>query len=77
MDKPADTDKQTGHRAAFGQRVRALRKAAGLTQEALAGAAGMDRAFLVEIEAGRRNPSLDTIHRLADTLGVPVTDLFT
>jgi transcriptional regulator with XRE-family HTH domain len=77
VDKPADTSRRTTNRQAFGARVRELRKTAGLTQEALAGAAGMDRAFLVEIEAGRRNPSLDTIHRIADTLGVPVTDLFT
>jgi transcriptional regulator with XRE-family HTH domain len=72
VDKAADTDAyaRQEHRRAFGDRVRELRKQAGLTQEALAGAAGMDRSFLAEIEGGRTNPSLDTMHRLADALGV-------
>ena len=47
-----------------------------MTQEALAAAAGMDRSFLAEIEGGRTNPSLDTIHRLADALDVQPADLF-
>lgn len=36
----------------------------------------MDRSFLAEIEAGRTNPSLDTIHRLADAVGVNPREFF-
>jgi transcriptional regulator with XRE-family HTH domain len=60
---------------AFGQALRALRKRSGLTQQQLADAAGLDRAYLGAIERGEANPSLSNLLSLAKTLRVPLRDL--
>jgi len=62
-------------RRAFGQRVRELRMALGVSQEALADRAGLHRTYVGSIERGERNLSLDAIWCLADALGVPAADL--
>lgn len=64
------------HRAAFGARVRELRNGHGWSQEDFAHKADLDRTYVSGIERGRRNPTLDIIHTLAETLDVPVSDLF-
>jgi transcriptional regulator with XRE-family HTH domain len=63
-------------RRIVGANVRRLRKARGLTQEALADAAKIDVTYLRGIEAGRRNPSLMVMARIADALAARPTDLF-
>lgn len=65
------------HRANFGARVRELRLSHGWSQEDFAHRANLDRTYVSGIERGARNPTLDIIHRLAETLGVPATELFT
>jgi len=62
--------------AAFGQRVRELRTAKGLSQEALALACDLDRTYIGGIERGERNVSLINIQKIAAALGVPVKELF-
>lgn len=62
-------------RRAFGQRVRRLRAEVGLSQEALAHRAGLDRTYVGSVERGERNISLDNIWLLADTLGVRPSQL--
>ncbi len=52
-------------RRAFGQAVRRLRSAAGMTQEDLAERSGLHRTYIVGVETGERNLSLDAIHKLA------------
>jgi transcriptional regulator with XRE-family HTH domain len=64
------------HRRQFGDRVRALRTEAGLTQERLAELARLDRSYLANVEGGGRNPTLDVIHRLSIALKVDISDLF-
>lgn len=61
---------------AFGQRIRALRTAAGLTQEDLAAHCGLFRTYMSRIETGVANPTLTMIHALAQSLGVSVAELF-
>jgi len=61
---------------AFGDRVRALRTAAGLTQEELAEHCGLFRTYLSRIETGVANPTLTMIYALAASLGVTVIDMF-
>jgi transcriptional regulator with XRE-family HTH domain len=60
----------------FGQRVRELRRAAGLTQEDLADRCGLFRTYMSRVETGQANPTLSMIHALAASLGVPVAALF-
>lgn len=56
-------------------RVLELRTKRGITQQALATAAGISRPFLVDIEKGRRGAKPDTWSRIAGALGVTVADL--
>ena len=54
----------------FGRRLREVRKQRGITQEALAAAAGLDRSYVGCVERGERNVTLVNIHRLAAACGV-------
>ncbi len=60
----------------FGVRLRELRLARHLSQEALAEAAGLDRTYVSSCERGKRNVSLENIHRLAAALRVRPDQLF-
>lgn len=62
--------------AALGGRVRALRERAGMTQEAFARAAGMNKGYAWRVEAGRQNLSLRSLGRVALVLGVSMSELF-
>ncbi len=59
-----------------GQRIRALRMAAGLTQEDLAGRIGMAVTNIHRIEAGTQNLTLRTVVRVAVGLQVDPLDVF-
>lgn len=71
----SDAD-QPAARARFAVNVRRARERAGLTQEKLAWAAGLHQTEIGRIEAGRRNPGLDTIIKIARGLGIPAAELF-
>src|SRR5437879_13574770 len=61
--------------AAFGDLLRALRAAAGLTQEELAEHAGLSGEAVRSLERGRRRrPRGTTVARLADALAVSPAD---
>jgi transcriptional regulator with XRE-family HTH domain len=62
---------------AFGAAVRELRQRRGLSQEALAKIAEVERTYLTEVELGRRNVTLINVGRLAVALGVGVGELMT
>jgi transcriptional regulator with XRE-family HTH domain len=59
-----------------GANLRRLRKGRGLSQEALAAEAGLDRTYVSSCERGRRNVSVDNICKLAAALGRDVRELF-
>jgi transcriptional regulator with XRE-family HTH domain len=61
---------------AFGLRVREIRVQKGLSQEALARLAGIDRTYIGGIERGERNAGIKNVWRIADALGIPAADLF-
>jgi transcriptional regulator with XRE-family HTH domain len=65
----------TPRQQAFGDHVRDYRAKAGLSQEALAYEAGLNRSYVASLEAGARNPSLETIARLAIALRIDAADL--
>lgn len=59
----------------FGTKLRRLRKARGLTKEKLAELAGIDYSYLNMIEAGKKNPTLNRIAKLARALDVLLDEL--
>lgn len=63
-------------RRAFGERVRKLRQEAGLSQEALAILAELDRSYIGGVERGERNVSLVNIHKIARGLKTKPEGLF-
>lgn len=58
-----------------GQRVRELRNNQGITQEALAELAGLHYSHIQRLEAGRANPTLDSLIRVSNALGVSPSQL--
>ena len=57
----------------LGARLRQLRLAAGLTQAELARRTGIHRPNIARVEAGRHTPSLETLARIANAIGVSTT----
>lgn len=56
----------------IGRRVEALRAAKGMTQEELANKAQISRPNISSIENGKYNVRLDTLHKIAEALGVEI-----
>jgi transcriptional regulator with XRE-family HTH domain len=59
----------------IGQRIREVREEKNLTQERVFLSVPMNRAHYQDIEAGRANPTLRTLLRIAHVLGVPLSEL--
>jgi len=59
-----------------GKRICVLRKQLKLTQAALASSAGMEESALQRIEAGRTNPTIKTLYKVAIALNVDIKELF-
>ena len=68
-------DQVVGRLVAGEHPVRVWRAHRGLSQAALAEAAGISRPYLSQIERRRRDGTLDTMARLARALGVDLDDL--
>lgn len=64
------SDASAGVLASVGDTLAALRRSRGLSAGQLARRAGVGKATLSEIEAGRRNATLETLHALTRALGV-------
>jgi transcriptional regulator with XRE-family HTH domain len=62
--------------AHIGQQIRLRRDAHGLSLSALAEQSGVSKGYLSQLETGSaQNPSVDTLSRIADALGTPLSDL--
>ena len=59
----------------FGNSVRTVRRASNLTQAELAKRAGMNKTYLVRIEAGDNNVTLKTAQRIACALEMDLLSL--
>jgi transcriptional regulator with XRE-family HTH domain len=70
----ATTDTATFLRA-FGDAVRARRKARGLSQEALAADIPLYRSYFADVERGARNLGMANAQRIADALDIPLSQL--
>ncbi len=60
----------------FGSAVRKWRSRLGVSQEELAGRAGLHRTYICDIERGARNVSLESIEKLARALEISTATLF-
>jgi transcriptional regulator with XRE-family HTH domain len=69
------TKNKPAARVTLARNIRQLRVKKAISQEALAELAGVHRTYLGSIERGERNVSIDNIGRLADALGVTVSEL--
>ena len=58
-----------------GRIIRSLRIRQNLSQEVLSGLAGVARSHLAMIEAGAKNANVDTLWRIADALGLRLSEL--
>ncbi len=73
--RPESAERQRGYEQAkeafeLGGRVRAERERAGLTQAELAERMGTTQPTVARLEAGGVTPSLDTLRRAAEALGL-------
>ena len=59
----------------IGWNLRSLRVAQGLSQERLALAADIDRAYVGRVERGSENVTINTLEAMATALGVPLAAL--
>ncbi len=59
-----------------GVRLRELREARGASMRSLATRSGLSANALSMIERGKTSPSVSTLYKLADALGVPITEFF-
>ena len=60
----------------IGKRLKELRRKYGLSQERLALQAEITTAYLGQIERGIKNPTVVTVGRLCDALGISLAEFF-
>src|SRR5438067_2254054 len=60
----------------FGNTLRRLRKAKGLSQERFAAHAGLHRTYIGSIERGEKSITLEAIYKIARGLDMPLSRLF-
>ena len=59
----------------IGENIRQIREKKNITQENLALEAGLNRAYIGYIERGERNPSTETMVKIAQALKISPKDL--
>lgn len=59
----------------IGPRIKWFRETRGLTQEELAGRAGVSQSYIARVELSKTSPSLKRLEKIADALGVEIKDL--
>ena len=61
----------------LGHKVRTMRQQLGYTQERLAEQCEFDRTYISQLERGLRNPSFINLMKLAQGLGISISELTT
>ena len=59
----------------LGENIRRIRLEKDMTQGDLCRKLEVDRAYMSNIESGKKNPTLSTIERIAKALGVTINEL--
>ncbi|MGW5231889.1 helix-turn-helix domain-containing protein [Streptomyces nodosus] len=76
MSRPTPPDDRViTRRRQVGEQIRRVREQHHLTQHEVCGRSGIDVATYSRIEQGHSAPLLDTLIRIADAIGVPLSDL--
>jgi transcriptional regulator with XRE-family HTH domain len=75
MARPSKHASPSSALTAFGQVVRSTRLEQGVSQEALADIAGLDRSYMGGIERGEHNVALINIQKIAAALDVSIAEL--
>ena len=57
-------------------RIEERRKVQGMTQQQLAALLGVSRQTIISLESGKYNPSILLAHKIAQTFGVHIEDIF-
>lgn len=60
----------------FGKKIKEIRINQGISQEKFALKINMDRTYYASVEMGKRNISLINIKKIADGLGMSLSELF-
>lgn len=63
-------------KAKLGQRVKTLRQSQKISQEELAARSGLDRTYVAGIERAKRNPTIESIHKISVGLGISLSQFF-
>lgn len=66
----------TSLKTQLGENIAKLRAEAGITQGSFALMVGVSRQYLIDIENGRANPTVDMLERIAGGLDTPASALF-
>jgi DNA-binding XRE family transcriptional regulator len=74
-DRPDDDQWLSRERQRVGGRIRAARLNRNLTQEAVFLAVPLNRSYYQDVEAGRANPTLETLLSIARVLDMPLAEL--
>ena len=75
MPKVADRSDHARDLGKLGDAIRTRRQSIGLSQEALADAAGINRTHMGEVERGKRNISFMSIVKIASAMDAKASDL--
>lgn len=60
----------------LGQKLKRIRKRKGITLQAVADGANLSKSFVSQIETGAANPSIGSLKRITNVLGIPLAALF-
>ncbi len=59
----------------LGANMRRIRLEKDMTQGDICRKLGLDRAYISNLESGKKNPTLATIEKIANALGIKASDL--
>jgi transcriptional regulator with XRE-family HTH domain len=59
----------------FGKNMKKIREEKGMSQGDIYRATKIERAYISNLEAGKQNPTLETMEKVAKALGVKISDL--
>ena len=62
-------------REEIGKNIKKARQSKGFTMQSLADKIGISRVSITRFESGKENLTIDTIQKLADAIGVHITDI--